>query len=151
MKNNLTIYLATSITGKKTEDVETYFILTEKKLIDMGYNAIHCYQAKNGIKPNTIMTSDPLYHDPSITDNAILYRDNWMVRQCDILFANLLNAPRISIGTICEIAWAWDHHKHIVLAIEDKSIHDHAFLRSMVPIHYSSYDQCINYLNELVI
>lgn len=147
---DLTIYLACSISGQNTDNIENYYLQTESILTKLGYNIFHCYQAKNGIKPNTIMSKQELFHDPTLSDTAILYRDNWMVRKADIIFANLLNTKNVSIGSVAELAWAWDHHKHIVLCMQEDSMHNHAFIRAMSPIRYNTFDKCINYLTDFI-
>lgn len=62
------------------------------------------------------------------SDAAIYRRDRNDVRRCDLVLVNLLEAPRVSIGTVMEIAWAdaWD--KAIILAMEKDNMHQHPIL-----------------------
>src|SRR5690554_4717505 len=49
---------------------------------------------------------------------GIVARDRYDVLSSDLIFVNLIGAADISIGTVCEIAWGYDHNKPIVLAME---------------------------------
>lgn len=56
-------------------------------------------------------------------------RDFYDCTTCDILLVNLLGAKSVSIGTVMEIAWAYQKRTPIVLAIESEgNIHEHLMI-----------------------
>ena len=67
------------------------------------------------------------------TSKAIMLRDSYDVRTSAAVLVNLLGATRVSIGTVMELAWAYEHRKPVVAIIEkDGNIHDHAMLNEAI-------------------
>ena len=62
--------------------------------------------------------------------NAIVHRDYAAVTSSDLIVANMntFGESRPPIGTICELAWAWDKKIPIVLISEDKNYLNHPFV-----------------------
>lgn len=64
---------------------------------------------------------------------AVTARDYSDVTHSDIIIVNLLGAKKVSIGTMFEVAWAWQNHIPVVLVIEpeEKNVHTHSMLLEM--------------------
>lgn len=83
-----------------------------------------------------VKTIDPFdvefedYNSPMLNPRSILVRDHFHVANCDLLLANLVSADRVSIGTVMEIAWAYEAHIPIILVMEPDGCHDHPMLSS---------------------
>ena len=77
-------------------------------------------------------------------------RDFWMISQSDILFAIIEDGftSDISIGCICELAWAYNQRKHIVAVITDDK-HMHPFIDEMIDVRFDNLATGIEYLREL--
>ena len=62
--------------------------------------------------------------------NSIVHRDYMSVSQADIIVANMdtFGEQRPLTGTICELAWAWDKHKPIIMITNEAKYKDHPFL-----------------------
>ena len=62
---------------------------------------------------------------------SIVTRDRWDITQnCDALLANLLDAKKVSIGTMFEYAWADLARKPIITIMEKEgNLHKHAFVK----------------------
>jgi len=87
---------------------------------------------------------------PMSTNRAIMGRDRWMVSMVDIIFVNLLNAKeRVSIGSVCELAWAFQSGKHTVAVIGKENIHNHSFILEMCDIIFETFDEAIAYFIKL--
>lgn len=52
------------------------------------------------------------------TARSIVDRDHYHSTRCDLLLVNFLDATRVSIGTVMEIAWAYDKHIPIVVIVD---------------------------------
>jgi nucleoside 2-deoxyribosyltransferase len=85
-------------------------------------------------KSDLAAISGPLdAHDGSSTTlssaQAIVQRDYYDVARCALVFAYLLHAPRVSIGTMFELAWAFQSRKPVVIVADEHGLHDHPFIR----------------------
>ena len=69
--------------------------------------------------------------NPMSTSRGIMVRDRFDAMNCSVLFVNFLGATRVSIGTVMEIAWAYQLNKPIVIVIENEdTLHkNHPMLR----------------------
>ena len=86
------------------------------------------------------------------SQRGIFARDHYDCRRCDALFVNLLNAERVSIGTVMEIAWAVAYNKPIILVMEEKgNLHDHAMIREAAPLTVRTIDEGIHLLTALLL
>jgi nucleoside 2-deoxyribosyltransferase len=84
------------------------------------------------------------------TPKAVVTRDRFDSTRCDLLFANLLGAERVSIGTVMEIAWADARRTPIVLVMEDNGLHDHAMLREVAGWVVPTVDAAIGITNAVL-
>jgi nucleoside 2-deoxyribosyltransferase len=82
------------------------------------------------------------------TNHAIIERDRWMVRQCDILYINLKGATEKSIGSIMELAWACMLDKYVVLVMDDGNVHEHAFVVEAADIRFKDEESALDYLEK---
>jgi nucleoside 2-deoxyribosyltransferase len=71
------------------------------------------------------------YEHPLASQKGITCRDRMDVMRCDLLLVNLLGAPKVSIGTVMEIAWADMLRKPIVLVMDKGNLHDHSMIREV--------------------
>lgn len=74
------------------------------------------------------------------SDNGIFARDMWDVGRADLVFANLLDADRVSIGTVAEIVAAKLGGNLAVVVREKGGLHDHAFLRQAAWATVTNFD-----------
>lgn len=75
------------------------------------------------------------------TKEGIMTRDTYDCYTCDGTFVNLLDAKRVSIGTVMEIAWMWEQRKPIILVMEPEgNLHDHPMIRAATPYVVDTLD-----------
>jgi nucleoside 2-deoxyribosyltransferase len=72
---------------------------------------------------------------------GITTRDRFDATRCDVLFVNLLNADRVSIGTMFEIAWADAARIPVVCVMEPGNVHEHAMLSEMIGCRVSTVEE----------
>jgi hypothetical protein len=142
------IYCARPITGLGYKEIELYYNNITNKLITLGYNVLHPMIGKSYLSSETQFKSDG-YQNPLSTDHAIVRRDNWMVKQCDILLLNLLESKKVSIGCMMELAWGYDYNKHIITLMEDNNIHKHSFVIESSSVIFSTEQEGFDYLYKL--
>lgn len=150
MNEKFLLYVAHPISGLSYDEVFGYY---EKVRADLGfyYDVLSPMTGKEELR-NEIEFRAQGYDNPVATNRAIVGRDKWMVEKCDILFVNLNSATsRVSIGAMCEMAWAYQRGKHIILVMNknQENIHNHAFVLEMADIHFDAYQDAIDYLVDL--
>jgi len=62
--------------------------------------------------------------------HAIVHKDYTAIEKSDLIVANMntFGQTRSPAGTICELAWAWQMHKAIVLITDENSYINHPFI-----------------------
>lgn len=116
------VYLAGPITRCTREEAEAWRRLASQSLALRGIDTI------SPLRPRPYLAGP-------LTDQDIVARDTSDIRRADALLVNLLDATQVSIGTVMEIALAWEQRKPVVLVMEpDGNCHDHPFLRVMVTV-----------------
>ena len=144
------IYVAGPISGMSYDEVQKYFKTTSHKLEQLGYDVLTPMIGKSALRTELkLRTKDYTY--PISTNHAIFGRDQWMVRQSDIILCNLENSgERVSIGSMMELAWASMLGKHIIVVLPKNNIHQHAFVLEAADIIYETYDEALEYLENLI-
>lgn len=150
MQKPLFVYLVHPMSGLPYEKVEEYYTPTKEKLESVGYFVMHPMCAKKYLRGKKFHPNGNEVGHPIVTAHAITRRDHWMVRKADIIFADLSNAPDKSIGSISEIATAYELGKHTVGVMDKQNVHEHAFMTEQFDIIFTNYDDAIEYLIKLI-
>lgn len=144
------IYLAGPISGLSYEEVYSYFKTTKDELEKWNYHVLSPMTAKRELRTEFEFKSHGYEDIPVATNHAIFNRDRWMVKQSDIVYANLTNCgERVSIGTMMELAWAFDNNKHVVVAIQEENIHNHSFVLEAAHVTFKTHKEAIEYLKRI--
>jgi hypothetical protein len=143
------IYIAGPISGKTSDEVLTYFNSTQISLEGWGYQVYSPMLAKSKFRTGAYKAHGNT--SPVTTDNAIVKRDFWMTNQADVLYTNFTNADRASIGSCCEIAWAYASSvpKLIVVAMPEENVHEHAFIINMATHVFPTHENAMSYLEKV--
>lgn len=78
--------------------------------------------------------------DPLATSRGIMTRDFWDCTSCDIVLANLLDITRVSIGTVMEIAWAFQSKIPVVCVMEEGNMHEHPMIGEAIGFRVGSLE-----------
>lgn len=139
------VYLAGPITGLTYAEARQW----RKEFSYDLPESIKCYcplRGKNYLSSKRTLTAVATSNKPLSTSKGILSRDHFDVMTCDVLVVNFIGATRVSIGTVAEIAWAYNAKKPIVLIMDKDNIHDHDFINEMADFTVQS----LNEAKELV-
>jgi nucleoside 2-deoxyribosyltransferase len=139
------IYLAHPFSGQSAEEVFGYYDSLKKELSD--YYSIFCPMTGKDYMRNEIKFRGEGYFKPTATNHAIKNRDQWMVRESDVVFLDFTGAKSISIGCCMELAWANILGKHTVVVVDE--IHKHAFVLESADIIFETSEEAIQYLKLL--
>lgn len=88
---------------------------------------------------------------PLATDRAIMRRDHFDCVGADAILANLERAPRPSLGTAMELAWAYDHHIPVVAIYDDGGLHDHPMIREAISHRARDLPEAIRLIRSILL
>jgi nucleoside 2-deoxyribosyltransferase len=125
---NTKVYLAGPISGANYGEATDWRNQAIYHLVNHGLDPYSPMRGKVYLlKEKEIADSYSDYPMSSIT--GINIRDYNDVRTSGAILVNLLDARKVSIGTVMEIAWARTHNVPVVLIMEETgNVHDHAML-----------------------
>jgi nucleoside 2-deoxyribosyltransferase len=121
------VYLAGPISGENYLDATEWRVDAKRILSDNGITGYSPMRGKAYLsKEEQIQDSYSDHTMSSIT--GINVRDYNDCRTADAILVNLLEAKKVSIGTVMEIAWGRAFSVPVVIVMERESIHDHGML-----------------------
>ena len=144
----MNLYLAGPITGCTYKGATNWRHSFGARAAELGYNAYSPMRGKEDLKKIRRLRPHG-YDSPMSTDQAIVRRDSFDVRRADVVLANLVGAEIVSIGTMFELAWAYALGKYVIIVIEDKNIHGHAFVEQSASAIVESLDDAFKVLEVL--
>lgn len=120
-------YLAGFMSGDKLKETTEWRKKIRAHYAVKAWNDLVFLDPYNGKDINTI-TKDGL--KSNVPPNAIVHRDYKCVDEADLIVANMntFGSDRPLTGTMCELAWAWQLKKPIVLITKNKNYVEHPFL-----------------------
>ena len=131
------------------EATVNWFHETFIRLSLMGFEALSPMANKEELRIERPYESHGYTELPQVTDHAIFERDRWMVTQCDILFLDLSDTEKVSIGCMMELAWASLLGKHTVVVLPKDNVHTHAFVLEGADVIFETYDEAMVYMKKL--
>ncbi len=114
------VYLAGPISGCSYEGCTDWREYAKRELSLSEISGTSPMRAKNYLSKEKSISDS--YETVLSCSKGITTRDRYDVRTCDILLANLLDAKKVSIGTIGELFWADAFRKPIITIIENRAI-----------------------------
>lgn len=120
------VYLAGYITGSVIEQCIEWRKKIREHYAMQDWDIIFL-DPLNGKYINTI-SEDGL--KSNVPAHAIIHRDFQSVTKSDLIVVNTdtFGGERPLTGTICELAWAWEHHIPIVMISNEEKYSEHPFL-----------------------
>ena len=138
-----TVYLFGPIRGLSYKQATGWRIEAENRLREVGFDVISPLFAKEYLAKQKCLKGSYEQYALSTT-HAIYARDYWSVQISDILLGNFLKAKLPSFGSIMEMAWGWNLGRFIVLAMENRNIHDHPFIREAASVITPTIEEAVD-------
>jgi hypothetical protein len=142
------LFLAGPLTGVSYGNALDWRKYVESRLPD-GVIAFSALRGKGHVTKELVLKDTYPEHLLS-TPQGTITRDRYDVSRCDALFVNFLNSDRVSIGTIMEMAWADAWRIPIILAMEERNVHDHGFVRQVAGFITRDLDEAIQTAVDVV-
>ena len=146
------VYLAGPIAGTSYQTATGWREYARHELEPHGIEVLSPMRAKDYLKNESSIQADYEHLNPMSTARGLTTRDRNDVRTCDLLFAYLLDAQKVSIGTVIEIAWADAYRIPTILVMNDDNIHNHPMIREsvgyIIPYLPEAIELAIHFLNR---
>jgi len=142
------IYLAGPIDGLSYDEATDWrkdVIKELEKEEIIGLSPMRCKYFLKGCSKLTDKISD----NALTSDSGITTRDLWDIERSDAVLFNLLNAKKVSIGTMIEYGAAGILNKLIIRVMEKGNIHEHAMVRRLSAYHVDTLDKGIRIAKSL--
>jgi nucleoside 2-deoxyribosyltransferase len=141
------VYLAGPIAGTDKGKAFEWREYVTDALTAYGIATLSPMRAKDQLRRAGIGADYSAYHDMgwAYTPAGILTRDHHDCTTSDAVFMNVLGAKDKSFGTGMELAWCYDRHIPVVVAIEDVgNVHDkHPMFVAAVKFRVVTLDEAI--------
>lgn len=144
------VYLAGAISGLSHRECVEWRDYATVKLSQAGITAFSPMRHKEYLATEVkIEGSYPQY--ALSTDRAIMSRDHNDVVTSDAVLVNLLSLGRVTIGTVMEIAWAFERRIPVVAVMEPHgNLHDHPMIREALAIRVPTLNEGIACVRSLL-
>ena len=124
------IYLAGPITGLNWSETESWRDHFKARLADVAPHVKGFSPLREKGFLQEVGTIADNYSDKLLSSQkAIMSRDFFDCQTADAIVANLTGAPRVSIGTVMEIAWGYQRRIPVIIIAEAGNMHEHSMLR----------------------
>ncbi len=111
--------------------------------------AVSPMRGKNYLTHETSV-KDSYENHPLSSQKGITCRDRMDVMRADMLLVNFLNATKVSIGSVMEIAWADMGRKPIVLVMKEDNIHAHSMIKEVSGFIVPNLDEAITIVTAVL-
>ena len=86
------------------------------------------------------------------TQRGVMTRDYFDCTRADMIVANLLNTAKPSLGTVMEIAWAYQARIPVVSIMEKEgNPHDHGMIREAIGFRVETIQEAIDVVNAILL
>ena len=136
------VYLAGPISGLSYDEAVERRRAAARRLAELGHVTVSPMRGKEHLRRVRKLRPEG-YRHPASTAHAIVERDSWDVKRCDVLLADLTGARIVSIGTVAEIAWGWLLHKYVIVVMEQENVHRHAFIEQCASLVCETTDEAV--------
>jgi nucleoside 2-deoxyribosyltransferase len=144
------VYLAGPISGLTYDECTRWRDEARVALLPHG---IECYSPmRNKAFLREVGTIEQSYPGYALSgDRAIMTRDHHDTTTADAVLVNLLGTARVTIGTVMEIAWAWDRKIPVVAVIEPAgNLHDHPMVREAIGFRTRSVADAVEVVRSVL-
>ena len=124
------VYLAGPIADQDYDKSNEWRLEAIKYLAEFGIQGRSPLRGKDFLK-GTFITAEA-YKNAMASDNGIVARDRYDVRNSNLVLANLLDPPGRGIGTSVEYGWADAFGTPVITVMEEEgNPYDHPFIRGL--------------------
>lgn len=142
------VYLAGPITGLTYTGATNW---RDKLSKDLNSDKVECLSPMRGkqhlLEAGVLHSGN--YDGILTTGKAITRRDYFDCTRADCVLVNLLGAEKVSIGTVMEIAWAYQAKIPTVVIMERNNVHNHVMVNEASHYIVESVEEAIGVIRYL--
>jgi nucleoside 2-deoxyribosyltransferase len=143
------VYLAGPINGCTYDGCTSWREYVINHLSKNGISGLSPMRSKEFLEEHTQM-NDGISQHVLVSDPGITTRDEWDVRRSDAVLFNLLEAQKVSIGTMVEYGWASAYRIPIVTVMErQENVHEHNMVRRLSGFRVETLDEGLAVIEAL--
>jgi nucleoside 2-deoxyribosyltransferase len=143
-----TVYLAGAITGLTYKGASDWRDAVAEQLDSDKIETLSPLRGKSYLLDAGVLHSGE-YKQTMSTGKGINRRDNFDCTRADVLLVNLLGAQKVSIGTVMEIAWAYQVRTPIVAVMEDNNVHTHVMIEDCLTYKVKTLEEAVDIIKVL--
>lgn len=143
------VYLAGPITGLTYDGAQDW---REKFASKVNSDKIECLTPLRGkayLKDAGVLHSGT-YDGALTTGKGITRRDFFDCTRASVVLVNLKDAAKVSIGTVMEIAWAFQKQIPVVLVMEPGNVHTHIMIEEAATYTVKNLEEAEKVLKYLL-
>jgi nucleoside 2-deoxyribosyltransferase len=129
--NKKKIYLAGPISGLNWSETESWRDSFKEMIEWKGWSHIVGYSPlrEKGFLTKVDKIADNYEDSLFSSQRAIMSRDFFDVQTADAIIANFTGSKKVSIGTVMEVAWAYQRRIPTIIVAERGNMHEHSMMR----------------------
>ena len=140
------VYLAGPISGLSFEGCTDWREYAKNALAHhniRGWSPMRAKEALAALETISGHGNEYAHMGPFATSRGVMTRDFFDCNRADVVLVNFVGARTVSIGTVMEIAWAYQKHTPIIVAA-DNDLHNHMMLNEAYGFSVKTLDEAIN-------
>jgi nucleoside 2-deoxyribosyltransferase len=153
LNTDFLVYLAGPISGLSYDNAQDWRDLAKDILENSGVKAVSPLRAKEYLRGIPALTKDCAGYGQlncMSSPRGIMTRDHYDATRADALLVYLVGAKSVSIGTVMEIAWAWDNAVPVVVVMEESgNVHEHAMINEAIGFRVTTLEEGIHVIRAI--
>lgn len=141
-----TVYLGGPITGQTWDEAAAWRAQAGHQLMRAGWKFL---DPMRGEQEQFGFANDQALPSTFAGDREAALRDLFDIDRCEVMLVNLEGASRISVGTMCELGYAYGKNKYTITVLPDDNPHEHLFVHSLSSAVVPSLDAALDLLRGL--
>lgn len=145
------VYLAGPISGLTYDQGNEWRLQAIKELTAIGIEAYSPMRAKEYLRAEGVLTGS--YSSGLFSSSRnIMTRDYDDCRRADLIMANMLAYPKVSIGTVMEIAWSYAHRIPLVMIMEKEgNLHEHPMIAEAIGFRVDNLEDALTIAKAILL
>lgn len=136
------IYLAGPITSFTENQASTWRKTVTNHLSKFNIECFSPMRDTKSLPENTPICGKTEYGCAFTSSKGVMSRDFFDVKRADLVFVNFLGSKQVSVGTVMEVAWAWQMQKPIVVVADKDDYHvNHLMMKEAISVQVSTISE----------
>jgi nucleoside 2-deoxyribosyltransferase len=144
------VYLAGPIAGQTYDSATDWRYKASKEIDSDKVECLSPMRGKSHLKGVAVLSSGGYEHNAMSTEKGINRRDFFDCTRAECLLVNFLDCgSRVSIGTVMEIAWAYQAKIPTVVVMKMNNAHVHAMINDCITYRVETMEEAVRLVKFL--